>query len=231
MEESMLKRVALLAPFALIVAAAACGVESSSGEDDQGAPQANSVGEALTHTGGGVQPPIGSVPPGGGGVQPPIGSVPPGGGVGVQPPIGSVPPGGGVGVQPPIGSVPPDVGVQPPIGSVPPGGGVQPPIGSVPPGGGGVRPPIGSVPPGAGGVRPGVGWGRGRGLRRGWVNGRWAPGWGWNQGVWVVGGTVQYPCTTDFDCAVTLGPRVAVCDFEPTVGLGQCVAPNWFYGP
>jgi hypothetical protein len=186
MEETMLKRVALLAPFALIVAAASCAGESPSGEDDQGAPQANSVGEALTGTGGGIKPPTGSVPPGGGGVVPPIGSVPPGGG----------------GVVPPIGSVPPDVGVRPPIGSIPPGGG----------------------------VRPGVGWGRGRGFRRGWVNGRWAPGWGWNQGVWVVGGTIQYPCTTDFDCATILGPRVAVCDFEPMVGLGQCVAPNWFYG-
>jgi hypothetical protein len=43
-----------------------------------------------------------------------------------------------------------------------------------------------------------------------------------------VGGTVQYSCVTDVDCDATLGPGVAVCDFEPTVGLGQCVAPNWY---
>jgi hypothetical protein len=44
----------------------------------------------------------------------------------------------------------------------------------------------------------------------------------------VVGGTTQYSCVTDVDCAATLGPGVAVCDFEPIVGLGQCVAPNWY---
>jgi hypothetical protein len=45
-----------------------------------------------------------------------------------------------------------------------------------------------------------------------------------------VGGTVQYQCATDFDCDATLGPGVAVCDFEPAVSLGQCVEPNWYYG-
>jgi hypothetical protein len=175
----MLKRVALLAPVALIVAA--CAGQVSSEEDDQGTPQTSSATEALRHPAD-----MGSAPPGGAGVQPPIGSVPPG------------------------------------------AGGAVPPIGSVPPGAGGVRPPIGSVPPGVGGVRPGVGWGRGRGFRRGWVNGRWAPGWGWNRGVWVAGGAAQYSCVTDVDCAAALGPGVAVCDFEPLVGLGQCVAPNWF---
>jgi hypothetical protein len=118
----MLKRVELLVPFALIVAAPACGGESSSVEEGQGAPQPNSAG-------------------------------------------------------------------------------------------------------GAGGVRPGFGWG---GVRPGWVNGSWNPGWGWNAGLWVVGGATQYSCVTDADCAATLGPGVAVCDFESTVGLGQCVAPNWY---
>jgi hypothetical protein len=45
-----------------------------------------------------------------------------------------------------------------------------------------------------------------------------------------MGGTTQYPCATDLDCAEILGPRVAVCDFEPAIGLGQCVAPEWFWG-
>ena len=187
----MLKRIALLAPIALIVAAAACGGESSSPEDEQSAGQANGAGEAPTGTGDGVAEEDlagpgsghhpGNVGPGGGGIKPPIGSAPPDGGGGITPPIGTDPPGGGVGIRPPIGN-----------------------------------------------VRPGGGWGRGPGFRRGWVNGRWAPGWGWNRGVWVVGGGVQYSCATDVDCAATLGPGVAVCDFEPTVGLGQCVAPNWY---
>jgi hypothetical protein len=71
------------------------------------------------------------------------------------------------------------------------------------------------------------GEGHGRGHRHGWVDGRWAPGWGWSNGVWIEGGTGQYSCVTDADCFRTLGPDVAICDFEPTVGLGQCVSPNW----
>jgi hypothetical protein len=64
--------------------------------------------------------------------------------------------------------------------------------------------------------------------RRGWVNGRWSPGWGWSRGVWVVGGTSQFECAADTDCIGPLGRDVAVCDFEPSVGLGQCVSPGWF---
>ncbi len=62
----MLKRVALLTPFALIVAAAACGSELPSSEDEQGAPQANTTDESLKGTPSGgdvIRPPTGSVPP------------------------------------------------------------------------------------------------------------------------------------------------------------------------
>jgi hypothetical protein len=81
-----------------------------------------------------------------------------------------------------------------------------------------------------GGVRVrGVGFGGRRvvGVRRGWVNGVWAPGWGWANGAWVSGATVQYSCMTDDDCAAQLGPGVAVCSYEPTYNQGQCVAPGW----
>ena len=71
------------------------------------------------------------------------------------------------------------------------------------------------------------GEGRGRGHRHGRVDGRWAPGWGWSNGIWIEGGTGQYPCVSDNDCAGPLGPSVAICDFNPTVGLGQCVSPSW----
>lgn len=69
--------------------------------------------------------------------------------------------------------------------------------------------------------------GRATGHERGWVSGRWAPGWGWSNGVWVVGGGSQYSCRVDDDCIGPLGRGVAICDFDPDIGLGQCVAPNW----
>jgi hypothetical protein len=180
----MLKQVALLAPFALIVAAAACGGESPSttGEDERATPQANSADEALTTAGDGVaDEPVasseeelrgGAVRAGG------VRRVGVGRGVAV---------GGARGVAV-----------------------------------GGAR---GVAVGGArwGGVRGGV-----VGVRRGWVNGVWAPGWGWRNGVWVVGGTGQFACVSDIDCAAHLGPGVAVCDFESSVGLGQCVSPGWF---
>jgi hypothetical protein len=178
----MLKKIASLVPFALIVAATAC-VGETSGEDEQGAPQEDRADEALTSAGDGV-------------------------------------------TDEPVASSESELRA----------GGAR--IGGIRVGGaraGGVR--VGGVRAGGvavGGARwGGARWGGRRwgaigGVRRGWVNGVWAPGWGWNSGVWVVGGGVQYACTTDLDCASQLGPRVAVCDFEPTVGLGQCVAPGWF---
>lgn len=72
-------------------------------------------------------------------------------------------------------------------------------------------------------------WRGGRGgFYRGWSNGRWAPGWGWANGTWVVGGGAQYSCVVDADCVGAVGPNVAVCDFDPTVNLGYCVAPTWY---
>jgi hypothetical protein len=179
----MPKKIVLLAPFALIVAAAACGGESpsTSGEAEQGTPQANSA-EDLRSTGDGVTDEqladSESELRAAGGVR--RGGAVRAGGVAV----------GGRGVA--VGGAR-GVAV------------------------GGAR--WGGV--GVGGVRVG-------GVRRGWVGGRWAPGWGWSHGVWVVGGTGQYPCVSDIDCAGPLGPSVAVCDYEPTLGLGQCVAPNWY---
>jgi hypothetical protein len=182
----MLKQIALLAPFALVVAATACVGESSS-EDEQATPQANSADEALTSAGEGVaDEPVASSES-----DLRAGGVRAGGVRGGAVRVGGVR-GGAVGA---VGAV----GV----------GGVR--RGAV--GVGGAR---------WGGVRGGV-----VGVRRGWVNGVWAPGWGWNRGVWVVGGGLQYSCTTDVDCAAQLGPGVAVCSFEPTVGLGQCVGPGW----
>jgi hypothetical protein len=55
----------------------------------------------------------------------------------------------------------------------------------------------------------------------------WAPGWGWSHGVWVAGGTGQYTCVTDVDCAGPLGTGVAVCSYDPAVALGYCVGPSW----
>ncbi|HEX8791462.1 MAG TPA: hypothetical protein VF765_10970 [Polyangiaceae bacterium] len=125
-----------------------------------------------------------------------------------------------------------------------PGGGGQP--GGVEHGGGqpgGVE--RGGGQPGGiergGGERGGErGWGgelggRGVGHRihegrhhHGWINGSWSPGWGWSRGVWVEGGPEQISCVYDYDCDARLGPGVAVCDFDEAIGLGQCVAPDWY---
>ncbi len=72
-----------------------------------------------------------------------------------------------------------------------------------------------------------AGGGRAVGVRRGWVGGRWAPGWGWSGGRWIVGGGAQYTCVTNLDCAGPLGPGVAVCSYDPAVALGYCVSPGW----
>jgi hypothetical protein len=58
-------------------------------------------------------------------------------------------------------------------------------------------------------------------------HGRWSPGWGWKDGRWIIGGTVQYTCVTDTDCIGPLGAGVAVCSFDPAVAIGFCIAANW----
>jgi hypothetical protein len=179
----MLKKAALLAPFALIVVATACGGESPStnGEGEQGAPQANGA-DGLRSSGDGVTDEQLADSE----------SELRGAAVGVRR--------GGVAVG---------------------GRGVAVGGRGVAVGGRGVA--VGGRGVAVGGRGVAVG-----GVRRGWVGGAWAPGWGWRNGVWVVGGTGQYSCVHDIDCAGPLGPGVAVCDFEPSLGLGQCVAPNWY---
>jgi hypothetical protein len=166
--------IASLAPFALVVAATACGGASSStsGEDEQGDPQASIAGDGvadeqvasteseLRRVGGGAAAGRGVVAGGRGVVV---------GGRGVA--VG----GRGVAV-----------------------------------GGRGV-----------------VAGGRAVGVRRGWVGGRWAPGWGWSGGRWIVGGGAQYTCVTNLDCVGPLGSGVAICSYDPAVALGYCVAPSW----
>ena len=179
----MLKKTELVAPFAVIVVATACGGESpsASGEGEQGTPQAKGA-EDLRSTGDGVtdeqladsESELRAV-----------GGVRRGGAVAV----------GGRGVA---------------VG----GRGVAV-------GGRGVA--VGGRGVAVGGRGVAVG-----GVRRGWVGGRWAPGWGWSHGAWVVGGGGQYTCVHDLDCAGPLGPGVAVCSFDPSVGLGYCIAPNWY---
>jgi hypothetical protein len=64
-------------------------------------------------------------------------------------------------------------------------------------------------------------------VHRGWVNGRWAPGWGWSGGRWIVGGVTQISCVVDDDCMASLGAGVAVCSYDPSVALGYCVGASW----
>ena len=92
-------------------------------------------------------PPTGGVQLPGGGVTPPIGTVPPEGVMPTLPPTGGVQlPGGGV--TPPIGTVPPE-GItpeRPSLGGVQlPGSNIMPPIGTLPPDG--LTPTVPTVPP------------------------------------------------------------------------------------
>ena len=132
-------------------------------------------GTLLPNRPGGVQPPIGTVPPQGamptrpGGVQPPIGTVPPQGVMPTRP--GSLLPNRPGGAQPPIGTVPPQGvmptrpgGVQPPTGTVPPQGvmptrpgGLLPPAGAIPPQGMMPTRPDGLLPTRPGGTQPPIG--------------------------------------------------------------------------
>ncbi len=222
----MLKQhVALLAPFALIVASTACGgASSTTGEDGQGQTQANKADntEQVATSQSDLRPggEHGEGAQGGGGER---GGVVPGGGERGGERGGVVPGGGERGGE---------------RGGVVPGGGERGgERGGVVPGGGERGGERGGVVPGEGergGERGGVFGGRGErrgergeGFRHGWVNGRWAPGWGWSHGQWIVGGGDQYTCVSDPDCAGPLGPGVAICSYDPTVALGYCIAPNW----
>ena len=167
----MLKKAAMLAPFAVLVVATACGGESAStsGEGEQGTPQANGAEDLKGAENGVTDEQLADSESELRGAA-----------------VGGVRRGGAVAV-----------------------------------GGRGVA--VGGRGVAVGGRGVAVG-----GVRRGWVGGRWAPGWGWSHGAWVVGGGGQYTCVHDLDCAGPLGPGVAVCSFDPSIGLGYCVAPTWY---